>query len=146
MNENITHIKLDDFIKFSQENRIDFAKYTYNCGAHKFVDQTCETDWKTDRFISTYNFKEIYLNKNNYGPYLYYVLSIIGKTYLMYEARDEITIWVCYTEKKYRNNGHMGKLLKYLIELYPEKRMTIDTFSESLRNICTNLGINLFKR
>jgi hypothetical protein len=65
----------------------------------------------------------------------------------MYQVKGKaIKIWVCYTEKEHRNGGYMSNLLKLLIKNHQNKKIMIDTQNQSLRNICSTLGIDIFKR
>ena len=141
-------IQQDNLIEFYKSHS-DFAEYTYDCDATGFIDNETDIDWKTDKATRTYKFKSFYLNYNNfsyYPSYPYQVLSISDKSYLMYEVEEEegIFIWVCYTEPKYRNNGYMSKLLKHLTDIYPDIKITIHTFNQSLRNSSSKVGIELF--
>lgn len=146
MSAEITHTRLIEFVEANKGEDVDFAQYAYDCGATDFVDQVVDFDWRTDKSIRTYNFKDYYLRPDNYGHYPYYVASFPNKSYLMYEVNSEIFIWACYTEENHRDKGYMTELLNFLKREYPEKKITIDTFNESLRQSCIKLGINVFRR
>ncbi|MCW8924503.1 MAG: hypothetical protein OQK69_12905 [Gammaproteobacteria bacterium] len=146
MSEEITRGRLVDFIEANQGKDIDFAKYTYKCGATDFVDQSYDFDSRINKSVWSYKFKEFYLNPYGFEFYPYFVISIPGKSYVMYELNSEITVWVCYTEEQDRGKGHMTELLMFLKRKHPDKQITVDTFNETLRKLCLNIGINLFER
>jgi hypothetical protein len=146
MSEKIAHLRLLDFVEASKTSDFDFAQYTYDCGATKFVDQSYEFDSEKNKSIWTYEFVGFYLNPENFEFYPYFVVSFPGKSYLLYEIADEILVWVCFTKENHRGRGYMTELLKHLKGLYPEMQITVDTFNESLRKLCINNGINLFSR
>jgi hypothetical protein len=64
----------------------------------------------------------------------------------MYELQKAITVWVCYTEEDHRNSGLITSLLNNLLEMYPGKNIEMDTYSESLRKVCNDLGIPIMKK
>lgn len=145
----IQHHNLIDFVELSKQNGIDFPKYAYKCGASKFIIHDTELDWETERYIHTDSFKQFYLEENNFSYYPvfpYSVLSIPQKSYLMYVIKEEILIWVCYTEESCRNKGYMTKLLKHLKSTYPDKKITIDTSDSRLRSSSEKIGIVLFEK
>jgi GNAT superfamily N-acetyltransferase len=146
MNAEVSHTRLIHFVEIAEKNNIDFAKITYNCGARNFVDITDEVDYgHIDIAIRTYKFKECYTDIRFIEFMPYWILSLYNRSYLMYELHDTITIWVCYTEEEYRGKGYIKQILKSLIEKYPNMDITIDTYNESLCNICKSLGIVLFR-
>lgn len=143
MNENILHLKLNDFNALAIKNNIDFAKITYHCHAIEFIsisrDIVCEED------VIFYRFDDLFLEEPKYWEYTYYVLAMVGKSYLMYEIEDtQITIWVCYTEEKHRNKGCISMLLSELIALFPGEKIIGDTRNESLIKIFKSKRIGLF--
>lgn len=145
MSEKVYCDNLIEFIDLCGRSHIDFAKITYECGAMKFVDERARHE--NDGMVKTYKFKELYLDPNFMKFINYEVMAIRYRSYLMYEVMDDaITIWVCYTEKEHQRSGYMTKLIKLLIEKHKNKIITIDTFNQSLRNICSSLGIVLFRR
>lgn len=140
----VTTNNLTDFISICEESDIDFARITYECGAMEFVNERARLE--NDGMVKTYKFKEFYLDQSFNKFAKYEVIAILNNAYLMYEVTGkEITIWVCYTEEGIRNSGHMTQLLNLLIKKYKNKRITVDTQNQSLRHICNDLGINLFR-
>lgn len=138
---------LIEFIDLAGRNNIDFAKITHSCSAYSFVDEKVKVNI-SDEFVRSYSFKDCYTNWKHVEFMPYYVLGILHKAYLMYELDQdnrEITIWVCYTEENQRGKGYMNLLLSSLKNAHIGVRITIDTYNEILRNICKNLGINLFR-
>lgn len=147
MTEGIQHLKLHVFIEEAHKNNINFAEITYNCSARDFIDMT--VDFIGHENKHNYTFQEFYTNAT-YGENLsYYVLGLMGKSYIFYEVKDdvedEVTIWVCYTEKEHRKSGYITLLLKDLVSRYPNKKIVVDTFNEELQKTCRNLGIILFR-
>jgi len=144
MTEMVTSNNLTDFIIICEKSDIDFARITYECGAMEFVNELAR--FENDGMVKTYKFKELYLDQSFKKFTKYEVMAILNKAYLMYEVtRKEITIWVCYTEEEIRNSGYMTQLLNLLIKKYKNKKITVDTHNQSLRHICNDLGINLFR-
>lgn len=146
MNKEITHERLVDFIEADKNSHIDFAQHTYKCGATGFVDQSYDFDPQVNKSVWSYKFKDLYLKPEKFEYYPYFIISIPEKSYLMYELNSEIFVWVCYTEEHHRGKDYMAALLNFLINKYPEKEITVDTFNESLRELCIDIGINLFQR
>jgi len=144
MKEMVTTNNLTDFISICEKSDIDFARITYECGAMEFVNERAR--FENDGMVKTYMFKELYLDQAFKKFTKYEVIAILNKAYLMYEVTGkEITIWVCYTEGKIRKSGYMTRLLNLLIKKYKNKKITVDTHNQSLRHICNDLGINLFR-
>ncbi|ACH38926.2 hypothetical protein Gbem_1912 [Citrifermentans bemidjiense Bem] len=140
----VTTNNLTDFVCICEKSDIDFARITYECGAMKFVNERAR--FENDGMVKTYKFEEIYLDQSFNKFTKYEVIAIHNKAYLMYEVTGkEITIWVCYTEEKIRNSGYMTQLLNLLINKYKNKKITVDTHNQSLRHICNDLRINLFR-
>lgn len=145
MKEKVSCNNLIDFIGICKKSNIDFARITYECGATKFVDERAR--FENGGMVKTYKFEELYLDQTFMNLMKYEVMAILNRSYLMYEVKvGAITIWVCYTKEEYRNSGYMTILLKLLIGKHQNTKITIDTFNESLRNICSFLGIDLFRR
>lgn len=144
MNDEISNSSLNDFIHYAMKSNIDFAKITYACCAYDFVDKRRYRN--NGEEIEIYKFKEICYDTAYLKVFPRYVLSIGDRSYLMYELQEEITVWVCYTDEKHRRRGYMTRLLKSLIQMYPNTKITVDTFNESLRKICKSLGIALFRQ
>lgn len=140
MSEKVYCDNLIEFIELCDQSNINFAKITYECGSMEFVDERAR--YENDRMVKTHKFKELYLDPDFMKFMKYEVMAILYRSYLMYEVMDDaITIWVCYTEEEHQRSGYMTKLLKLLVEKHKNKTITIDTISESLRNICSSLGI-----
>ena len=138
---------LIEFIEISKNNNINFPRYTYKCGATAFIERCTEQDLKSYKSIYLYKFKSFYLNCANFSFYPYQVLFIPEKSYLMYEElKNNINIWVCYTELDCRSKGRMTLLLKHLMNTNPDKKIIIDSNNESLRRVCKEIGIGLFKK
>ena len=146
MNKEIKHENLVGFIEANKDSQIDFAQYTYECGATDFVDQSYDFDPRVNKSVWSYKFNEFYLKLENIGYCQNFVIFIPEKAYLMYELTDDIFVWVCYTEESHRGKGYMTELLSYLKSKYTNKRVTVDTYNESLRELCIKTGINLFAR
>lgn len=140
MKEKVIRHNLTEFINICEESNIDFAKITYDCMARDFVKQVY------DRTEKAYIFTEPFLDHSFTKIMKYEVLAILNRSYLMYQVeRKAITVWVCYTEEEHRNCGYIMKLLTMLIKKHHNKIITVDTHNQSLRNICSTLGINLFR-
>lgn len=151
MNIEITHCKLYEFISIANRDNIEFAKYTYaDCSARHFVIETGD-DPTTEEQIKTYVFEDFCLKPTPDISYNYYVLAILGKSYLMYKILndddddddDGIFIWVCYTESNHRKKGYISTLLRHLKKIHPEQTIKTHTYNESLKKICLQLGIEL---
>jgi len=142
MDEIVENIKLFNFIPISLNGNIDFAKITYECGAYDFVDMETGYEVGTDKITRSYSFQEFYVKESPYSDYNYFVLYILGKSYVMYEIEeDNISIWVCYTEEEEREKGYITLLLSKLTELFPNKNIVGDTFNEDLIKILRSLNI-----
>jgi hypothetical protein len=144
MSDKIKLTNLVEFIDIAEENNIDFAKITYCCGAHSFVDY--EVDFGPEGTTYHYRFKNHIFDCFDSKYFPYYVMSIKNKAYIMYELQKAITVWVCYTEEDHRNSGLITSLLNNLLEMYPGKNIEMDTYSESLRKVCNDLGIPIMKK
>jgi GNAT superfamily N-acetyltransferase len=144
---NILKLKLYEFVEIADNANIDFAKYTYNCCARDFVEETVETHWLTEEQITHYKFEDFYLNESNFEIYPFHVLTFLAKSYLMYKEgeNNDIFIWVAYTEEKYRGKGYITNLLRELKHQNPEKLITTHTFNESLIRACRNVGVQLLR-
>ena len=146
MNQDISKFKLIDFVGYSISEEIDFAKYVYMCGAHRFVERENMFNPLTKRKDVKYKFKEYILNECSKITFPLYVISIPKKSYLMYEVSSSVSVWVCYTEETHRKLGYMELLLKELMLMYPEKTISIDTCNLELKRKCSSLGITIFKK
>lgn len=140
MKENVLKYNLTDFIDICEQSNIDFAKITYECMAIKFIDKRLQNG------AATYTFIEPFLDRYFTKIMKYEVLATLHKSYLMYQVEGKaVTVWVCYTENEHSGQGHMTNLLKILIKNHQNKTITVDTHNQSLRSICSTLGINLFR-
>jgi len=146
MIEKITHSRLPDFVEANKSSGFDFAQYTYDCGATSFVDKSREFHREKNKSIWIYRFNEYYLNPKNFHVYPYFVIAVPEKSYLMYEIGDEISVWVCYTEKNHRKHGYMKELLKYIKDKYRDKLIIVDTYNESLRKLCIDNGLSILEK
>lgn len=135
--------RLQDFISIACKNGVDFAKYTYECGAMDFIDSTYEYDSRLGRPVHSYKFKSFYTDPRFPEDSTHFVLAVVGVSYLLYEVKEEIMIWVCYTEKAHRRQGYISNLLESLKSSYPNKDIVTDSHDESLCAICRKLGIRL---
>lgn len=140
MKEKIIRYNLTEFIDICEQSGIDFPKITYECMAINFVKQV------NDGKVKPYTFIEPFLDHSFTKIMKYEVLAMLNRCYLMYQVEGKaVTVWVCYTEEEYRNRGYITKLLTMLIKKHQNKIITVDTHNQSLRKICSTLGINLFK-
>lgn len=141
----IEEYRLQEFISLAAEREIDFAEYTHKCGATDFVDSSYGYDSSIGKSVFSYQFKDFYTNPRFSSVSPYFVLALMGISYLLYEVSDEIMIWVCYTEKDCRGQGNITTLLKHLKGSFPESDIVIDTYNESLRGICNQLSFRTFR-
>ena len=141
MSYSIEKFKLEDFIPFATARGVDFAKITSECGAeHKFIDT--KINFYDDRIEKIYTFKQFYLEKQEYFMSSYFVLAVMGKSYVMYEEYDDkILLWVSYTHESARKQGFITRILKQIKDLYPNKSIIGHTYDESLIRIQKSLGI-----
>ena len=145
MSHSIEQFKLEDFIPIATSRDINFAEITYECGAgHKFIDTKLKIS--NDQIKNIHAFKPFCLEKQDYLFSSYFVLAVMGKSYVMYEVLDDkISIWVSYTHESARKQGYITRILKHLTELYPDRPIIGDTFDESLIKIQKSLGIKIFR-
>lgn len=138
--------QLCDFLAAKDAQGVDFALYVYLCGGTKFVKHETSYSVELDKIFHTYRFSEFYAAKEFSNRLPYFVSYIPGRSYLLYEAGDEVLIWACYTEERFRNNGYIKHLLNDLKERGANKRVVIDTFSETLLRYSRELGFGVFNR
>jgi hypothetical protein len=145
MSHSIEQFKLEDFIPIATARDINFAEITYECGAgHKFIDSKPEIS--EDQIKNIHAFKPFYLEKQEYWISSFFVLALMGKSYVMYEVSDDkISILVGYTHESARKQGYITRMLKHLTELYPDWPIIGDTFDESLIKIQKSVGIKNFR-
>lgn len=110
-----------------------------------FVDSSYDYDPSIGRSAYLYRFKEFYTNPRFHDASPYFVFAITGASYLLYEVGNEIMIWVCYTEEGCRGQEYITTLLKHLKNTFPGKQIVIDTYNESLLQICRKLGFRIFR-
>jgi len=137
------------FLTTAKSLGIDFPYYAYQCGCSNFVKQHHDYDTTAMRSVTSYSFKDTFVDPSRWGDYPYYVAYIPSKSYIMYETYEkgsEIMLWVCYTEEKYRKQGYMKQLLSFLKYQNEDKPIVIDTYDEHLKSTCIDLGIKLFPR
>ncbi len=63
--------------------------------------------------------------------------------YLDYKVKENsVEIGICYTLEQYRNNHLMSKLLKYVMDEYPDTRFEMGTYEANIamRKCCEGLG------
>ncbi|EJD6044945.1 hypothetical protein M0J40_RS20225 [Providencia rettgeri] len=140
----INRYHFSDFLLEAEKNQIDFGLYLIESNASKFCKVKSQFDLDDNQKI-WFEVKEIYKTKQKYLPY--YVISIIKKSYILYEINFEanrIILWACYTEKKHRNHGYMVQLLKYLKCFHKDMDILVDTENQFLIKICEKLKIEKF--
>ena len=144
MSEPVKRFRLKKFLSIAEKRGINFAEITYQCGAHKFIDTN--HNYTNNGIKIVRRFKREYLEEQEYSESRYFVLAIVGKSYVMYEVLEsKILIWVSYTHDSFRRNGYITRILRHLTELYQSRSVIGHTHNKSLLEILKSLGIIILK-
>jgi len=113
-----------------------YAQIMRECGCISFVDKYPNEDYTGHNYIFKRGFVDSYSKEFN-------ILFIENKSYLIYKTEEnQILVWVCYTEEKYRRRKYMLKLLEKLSDINPDYNILVDTFNEGLMKLCNKIKRN----